>query len=57
MEEVVWAKAGSRGKLNMTPVVIKAAPKDCPIRVQQQPLSLEGRKGLQAVIPELKMEL
>lgn len=53
IKEVVWAKPGNRGKLNITPMVTKITNQDCPISVWQYPSSLEARKGLQTAIQEL----
>ncbi|RMC19578.1 hypothetical protein DUI87_03136 [Hirundo rustica rustica] len=49
----VWAGAGKRGGLNIDPISVTIEREDCPIRVRQYPISLEGREGLKQVIEGL----
>lgn len=51
IQEIVWARPGNQGKLNMTPIVIKIVDENLPVQVWQYPLShvvacsrLEGGK-------------
>ncbi|RMB97478.1 hypothetical protein DUI87_26089 [Hirundo rustica rustica] len=49
----VWAGEGNRGGLNIDPISVTIEREDCPIRVRQYPISLEGREGLKPVIEGL----
>ena len=49
----VWAGEGNRGGLDIDPIRVTIEKEECPIRVRQYPISLEGRKGLKPVIEEL----
>ncbi|RMB92846.1 hypothetical protein DUI87_30740 [Hirundo rustica rustica] len=49
----VWAGEGNRGGLNIDPKSVTIEREDCPIRVRQYPISLEGREGLKPVIEGL----
>ncbi|RMC20105.1 hypothetical protein DUI87_00951 [Hirundo rustica rustica] len=49
----VWAGERNRGGLNIDPISVTIEREDCPIRVRQYPISLEGREGLKPVIEGL----
>ncbi|RMC04416.1 hypothetical protein DUI87_19238 [Hirundo rustica rustica] len=49
----VWAVEENRGGLNIDPISVTIEREDCPIRVCQYPISLEGREGLKSVIEGL----
>ncbi|RMC04348.1 hypothetical protein DUI87_19167 [Hirundo rustica rustica] len=53
MNKEVWAGEGNRGGLNSDPISVTIEREDCPIRVRQYPISLEGREGLKPVIEGL----
>lgn len=49
----VWAGEGNRGGLDIDPIRVTIEREECPIRVRQYPISLEGREGLKPVIEGL----
>ncbi|RMB99776.1 hypothetical protein DUI87_23778 [Hirundo rustica rustica] len=49
----VWAGERNRRGLNIDPVSVTIEREDCPIRVRQYPISLEGWEGLRPVIEGL----
>lgn len=49
----VWYTENNRGILKILPIRVTIRDPDCPIRVKQYPLSLEGRRGLKPIIQSL----
>lgn len=49
----LWAEKGGHGLLSIPPIEIKMRPDILPIRVEQYPMSAEGKQGLAPVIEEL----
>ncbi|RMB93138.1 hypothetical protein DUI87_30460 [Hirundo rustica rustica] len=53
INQEVWAGEENRGGLNIDPISVTIEREDCPIRVHQYPISLEGQDGLKPVIEGL----